>query len=91
MSEREIRHAKYDELTSFARVLLAAGVLETTENLQDYYEAPYKWNQEYRLWTHYEEPREDDPPWDAFVDLCFRGDGAIREHLFEALDEQARR
>lgn len=83
MSAEEILNQGCEEVARFGRKLIEAGVAEDVENLQDYYESPWKWAAEYRLWTALGRPDSADASWDGFVEMCFRGEQAIRLYLFE--------
>lgn len=84
MSTDEIREAGADEIARFGRKLVEAGIIGSdAESVLDYFEAPWKWGLEYRLWTRLERPADDDEAWDGFVELSLRGNEAIRLYLFE--------
>lgn len=70
----EVRHLTVwfqhsDERNTFARVLVEAGLVPDVDGILDFYEKPYKWDDDYALWVRFGRPTSDDEiVWEKFVD-----------------------
>lgn len=64
MSERQPWIGDHQELAATARMLYAANVLFTAEDVLDWLDAPWKWQSERDAWIVAGRPFPTDPGWD---------------------------
>jgi hypothetical protein len=67
-------YGNHDDVVSFARVLVDAEWLDTSGEVIDYFERPWKWSPEYGVWIQAGRPTAAEGGvgvgvWDAFVRL----------------------
>jgi hypothetical protein len=46
----------YDNVTSFADVLIDIDMVNKTKDLQEYYKQPWKYDDEYAMWEKHDKP-----------------------------------
>ena len=52
----------------FAYVLDDANAFATKDDVLDYFERPWRWDEAYRIWVGLGKPRDDDNDWQQFCD-----------------------
>lgn len=62
-----------DSVIQFADALQEASEFETTDEMQEFYRTPHKWNAEFSMWDSLDRPMDHtEENWDEFID--FLGD-----------------
>jgi len=56
-----------DTRNRFARVLWESDLLNSGEDILDFYEKPYKWDEEFLIWLSYGSPDSESLAWDDFL------------------------
>ena len=57
----------HDNLVGLAGVLVDAGTLDTARDVVYFFEKPWKYHNEWRLWEACDKPRKDDINWTWFT------------------------
>jgi len=60
-------YERQDDVLAFARIMCDDSRIKDTKELLYYFEKPYKWDREHKIWEDFECPTEDDGErWNEF-------------------------
>lgn len=72
--------ADFDELATFAEILIATDFLASPRDVVDYFRTPSRWDPEHEVWVKAGRPRPGTPTWhvlEALFEARGRGDAAL--------------
>lgn len=67
MDPIDLTRPTHDDLLEVAHLLHDAGAVLTIDNLFDYLEKPWHWQDVVQMWTDAGRPSPDEPDWEGFV------------------------
>jgi hypothetical protein len=59
-------YERQDDVLAFARVMVDDSRIQTLDEALDYFEKPYKWDREHKIWEDHGMPSEGDDTWVLF-------------------------